>query len=242
MFWWADVPNFGDSLSPVIVAFVSGGTPVFVSRRYRAKVLSTGSIIHHLAREDIVWGSGAIQDEPITPPRGVTFRAVRGPLTRELLRTDVPDVYGDPALLLPRFYSPRPTRRFDVGVIPHFTDREWVDIGDACLSIIDVRADWRRVVTRICECDVILSSSLHGLIVAEAYGVPAVWISPKRALKGGRFKFHDYYLASHREPPDPIPLATALRDVSKHVADPPRFDGQRLLDAWPRELTFQSWH
>jgi pyruvyltransferase len=43
------------------------------------------------------------------------------------------------------------------------------------------------------SCRIIVSSSLHGLIFAHAYGLPAIWIKLSDRLVGGEFKFHDHY-------------------------------------------------
>ena len=237
-YWWSAERNFGDILSAVVVGHVSRGDPVLVSKRYQGKLLAAGSITHRLARGDWVWGAGSISDEPITPPPDVRFHAVRGPLTRRTLRAEVPEIYGDPITLLPRIYSVAQTKRYRVGIVPHLVDIPAVDVDDPSITKIDVRCDWQAVVDHIVACDVILSSSLHGLIVAEAYGIPAVWVTITGKVKGGGFKFRDYYLSTHREPTVPMPWAEVLRNESPYVRDPPSFDTEPLLDAWPEELTF----
>jgi hypothetical protein len=83
-----------------------------------------------------------------------------------------------------------------------------------------------------------LSSSLHGLIVAETYGIPALWITVTDKVIGGRFKFHDYYLGTGREPPDPIPWEKALKVADRHFTEPPRMKTEPLLRAFPADLTF----
>jgi pyruvyltransferase len=237
MYWYRGIPNFGDALAPVIVEHFSKGTPVPVSPRYRGKLLAAGSVMHRLAEGDSVWGSGAIQERPITPPPNVRFHAVRGPLTRELIRADVPEVYGDPAILLPTFFTPRAEKRYELGLVPHFTDRDAVRVVDPSISTIEVGSDWREVVEAITACHAILSSSLHGLIVAEAYGVPAAWMTITNKVKGGGFKFRDYYLATGREPPEPLSWDGALKAAADRLTEPPPLDPEPLLRAWPKELT-----
>jgi pyruvyltransferase len=240
MFWFTKVPNVGDALSSVIVEHVSNGTPVLVASRYRGKLLAVGSVLGRLAAGDSVWGAGAIRDAPISPPPGVTFHAVRGPLTRGLVRADVPAIYGDPVMLLPRFYSPRTEKRFDIGVVPHFMDLGAARIDDPAIATIDVRSDWRTVVEQIVGCRAILSSSLHGLIVAEAYGVPAIWIAITDRGIGGGFKFRDYYLSTEREPPESLPWGRALQTFERRFPDPPRMELEPLVEAWPADLAFPS--
>ena len=39
----------------------------------------------------------------------------------------------------------------------------------------------------------ILSSSLHGLIISESYEIPNIWIKVSQNINGGYFKYNDYY-------------------------------------------------
>jgi pyruvyltransferase len=240
MYWWSATPNFGDAVSAYIVAAISNGTPVLVSRRCRQKVLAAGSILHRVADGDWVWGTGAISDEPIAMPSSVRICAVRGPLTYALLQRDAPQIYGDPVMLLPRYYRPTPKRHYDVGLIPHLSDRNRLNLRDPRISIIDVQSSWQTVVDGIAECDLVLSSSLHGLIVAEAYGIPAIWVSIGDGVKGAGFKFRDYYLATKREPPERVRWIDAIRRPNRHLSGPVDVDLEPLVGAWPAELVFRA--
>ena len=51
----------------------------------------------------------------------------------------------------------------------------------------------------ICQCEMTASSSLHGLIVSDAYHVPNVWICLNSETGGGEFKFKDYYAGVQRD-------------------------------------------
>jgi hypothetical protein len=98
-------------------------------------------------------------------------------------------------------YTPkRMSRQFDIGVIPHYVDSDIMRNSDSSVLSIDVTdAHWRRTVDRITSCSVVISSSLHGIVVAEAYGVPAVWVQPSNRIVGGRFKFDDYFEGTGRD-------------------------------------------
>jgi pyruvyltransferase len=229
--WFDTEPNLGDQLSPFLLGAVTGATPVWVSRRYPGKVLGAGSIANRLAPGDRVWGAGSIDGRPIVPPDDVTFLAVRGPLTRDAVQADVPAVYGDPALLLPQFFSPPQEKRFSVGIVPHFFDKQLVGSDDPRVAVIDVQAPWPDVVRRICACDVVVSSSLHGLIVAEAYGIPASWIVVSENVIGRGFKFHDYYLGTGREQRTATPWTGDVGAATSRPAPPPQFDPASLLAA-----------
>ncbi|MGH2634773.1 MAG: polysaccharide pyruvyl transferase family protein [Actinomycetota bacterium] len=239
-YWFSGRSNFGDALSAVVVAHVSNASPVLVSGRHRGKVLAVGSILHRLAETDTVWGAGAIREASIVPPPRVRFRAVRGPLTRALIRGDVPEVYGDPAMLLPRIYQPSRSKRFELGVIPHYLDADSIRVADPVVSLIDVLSDWQDVVDHINECDTILSSSLHGLIVAEAYGVPAAWFVGSDKVTGHGFKFRDYYESTGRQAPEPVRWGGSLASMTRKMTAPPTIDLDPLVSAWPSELTFST--
>src|SRR5690606_8857665 len=82
-----------------------------------------GSILHHVTKDSIVWGSGIIDKQQ--PIEKADFLAVRGPHTREFLLElgyECPEVYGDPALLLSKHYYPEIEKKYKIGIIPHYHD------------------------------------------------------------------------------------------------------------------------
>lgn len=107
---------------------------------------------------------------------------------------------GDPALLMPLLFNPQVDKEYDVTVIPHraYYERVTADLQKAGKSahVVNLTApqdeDIEAVVTEIKRSRLVLSSSLHGLIVAHAYGVPALWMRVEE-LAGGDFKFKDYF-------------------------------------------------
>jgi pyruvyltransferase len=229
--WHRDDNNFGDQMAPFLFQAATGHVPFWVPGWYPGKILGLGSLIHRIKDGDVVWGTGAIMDAPVKPHEKARILAVRGPLTRKLLGADVPETYGDPALLLPRYYDEPQEEVYDVGVVPHFLDKPFMQLpSDGSISLIDVQMPWRTVVDNIRKCSCIISSSLHGLVVAEAYGVPAVWVSAGDRLTGGAFKFHDYYLGTGREPP--AALAWKGRLPRQLLAPPsPQIDLEPLIAA-----------
>ena len=157
-------------------------------------MFAIGSILDGSTYKTIVWGSGF--REPYSKYKGGKIYAVRGKLSYEKLPTNIKKdlAIGDPALLLPRVFNPIKKRTHKVGIIPHFIDYEYFlsAYGQKYL-IIDVRTtDIEEVVNQICSCELILSSSLHGLIISHAYGIPALWIK-KGWINSSEFKFYDYF-------------------------------------------------
>ena len=152
----------------------------------------------------IVWGSGIISstDRVVGIPKEV--RAVRGPLTRQRLLNqgiECPEVYGDPALLLSLFYTPNVEKKYKIGIIPHYVDQNNHLLDslrtDQNILFIDIRrySHWLDFIDQICQCEMIASSSLHGLIMSEAYGIPNIWIKLKDSNLSDDFKFHDFFLS-----------------------------------------------
>lgn len=58
----------------------------------------------------------------------------------------------------------------------------------------------------ICKCDYILSTSLHGIIVAHAYNIPCIWIK-KGYIHTDGIKFNDYFSSVD------IPLYNGFEDI-----------------------------
>lgn len=232
--WFIGRPNFGDLISPVILRLMCGIEPIRVNSNFRGKILGAGSILKAARPDDIVWGSGLIAPVPFNG-RGIRFAAVRGPRTRELIDGDVPERYGDPGILMPLVYAASPTdRRYGVGLVPHYKDKDVLSSADAGVLAIDTEAkDWKTTIDKIVSCDVIVSSSLHGVVIAEAYGVPAVWVQPTDRLKGGEFKFHDYYEGTGREARRSVWTRNLAAVVDEAVA-PPELDRSALMVSRPR--------
>lgn len=189
--------NFGDMISKPILEYLGIKTEP-VNRHEQGKILAVGSILTNMRRNDIVWGAGLIRGKPRVAPPGVKFLAIRGQLSRKLISNAViPEIYGDPSLLLPLFYKPKAEKKYKIGLIPHYVDKNIAEVGDK--HFIDIQGDWQTVIEEINSCERIISSSLHGMIVAEAYGIPACWVRYSNKIKGGNFKFHDYLLGTERQ-------------------------------------------
>ena len=211
LFYWSerkfifkDKENYGDLLSKYLVEKISGRRVKFVHPKKqpwykwdKKNYLAIGSIVHHATKESIVWGSGIIDREQKIA--SADFRAVRGPRTREHLLNlgyDCPEVYGDPALLLPNYYNPQVKKKYKLGIIPHYHDFKAVSEAykeDPEISVIDMMTlDVEAVTRQIMECEKTISSSLHGLIVSHAYAIPSVWVEFSKKLFGDGIKFVDY--------------------------------------------------
>ena len=177
--------NFGDELSPFIIQELlsSDYTLTFNAPESDHSLLGIGSIIHLAKENDYVFGSGFGITEPETLPH-LNICAVRGPLTRETLghySIDAPEVYGDAALLLPKFYKPITHDGLSnkIGFVPHFNHYDTyasIELPEN-FHLIDPTMEWRQVIDEITSCQAIVSQSLHGLICADAYNIPNIWFA-----------------------------------------------------------------
>ncbi len=240
---WCEGRNWGDALSPVLAGWLSGRPVLHVTGLHHHRHLVIGSILGSANERAEVWGSGFIREDEklIGKPRAV--HAVRGPLSREKLlrmRVDCPEIYGDPALLLPRFYNPDVEKRHAVGIIPHYVDKghPWLahHAGDPQVKILDIETGIREFVREVKSCEVILSSSLHGLICADSYGVPNAWIRFSDAVIGGDFKFRDYRRSIGAGEPESLVIGEEVRLdflVSKAERHAIKLDLRELLLACP---------
>ena len=216
--WWNLIPNLGDAVSPLIVSHLSGRTVVRAPDRARGKLLACGSILNRARDGDVVWGSGFISEEARPDGSRILVTAVRGPRTAARLRglgIECPDVFGDPGCLLPRLF-PRPARavpRFALGVIPHYADQKLLALRDPAVRIIDILASPEDFLTALWECERVVSSSLHGIIFAEAYGIPAQWLVMSGRVLGEGHKFADYYEGTGRERPEPLTLQGIFKET-----------------------------
>ncbi len=219
-FWyWAKGNNFGDMLNIPILKHMSKGKIQFnyVSKYSHGKLLAVGSILRKLNINDIVWGAGAIKKEYINIPFGVKILAIRGPLTKKMLRLQCKIPYGDPGLLMPEIYIPvELNKKYDIGIIPHYIDDNLMQVKDNNILMINVKANYKEIINKINSCNLIISSSLHGILISEAYNKPVIWVkSPSGKIIGHSFKFNDYFLSTNRDSRKP----TEWNNISKIIND-----------------------
>ncbi|TVZ25587.1 polysaccharide pyruvyl transferase [Gillisia sp. Hel_I_86] len=212
LFYWSEIKfifkkkeNYGDLLSKYLVEKISGKETRWIHPKKqpwykwnKKNYLAIGSIIHHATKNSIVWGSGIINKEQTIEK--ADFRAVRGPQTRKFLMElgyECPEVYGDPALLLPKCYYPEIEKKYKLGITPHYHDYKWVVENfknDPEILVIDLMTmDIEEVTKQILSCEKTISSSLHGIIVSHAYGIPSIWVEFSDKIFGDGIKYRDYF-------------------------------------------------
>jgi tetratricopeptide (TPR) repeat protein len=227
--WWMEGPspgNVGDILNPYIIEKLSGIPPRRSPRG--TGMLAIGSVIKFAKAGCIVWGSGTPRMTDRLDPKAA-YRAVRGPLTRQLVLDSggqCPEVYGDPACFLPCLYQPKTlAKTYKLGLIRHHLNEADVDVADDVKLISVLRAGYagiERFIDELHECECILSTSLHGLIVAHAYGIPARWCEVSGdagRVPGDGTKFRDYLLSVGLDPAPPYLLPRHGRVESALAAE-----------------------
>lgn len=243
--------NWGDSINPFIFGKLSGKRIVHINSIYnfRNKPVYTavGSILDNSRlkknRRLVIWGSGFKNEKSTFQVKNVKIFAVRGPLTRNKLLNsgyECPEVYGDPALLFPLFYPKKPKIKYKLGIIPHYIDSNNPNIenfeSETDVVIIDITGGITEVIDLVLSCEVIASSSLHGLILADAYNIPSIWIKFSDKISGGNFKYHDYFLSVGRmnEMPLIINNTTTRSEILSHLNDYSiNFNKENLLNSCP---------
>jgi len=227
----------------------------FIYNNYKKKYTNyclIGSLISnsYVNNNTIIWGSGILFDNIVKlneKPKEVL--AVRGPLTRKYLMDqgiECPEIYGDPATLLPRFYKPEIEKKYEIGLIPHWNSlqnkilQRFLD-NNKNVHLIKMRnyEYWTDIIDEILSCNYIVSESLHGLIISEIYDIPNLW--GKIILDNSNIKFHDWFLSIgvDREKPYEITNNTKVSDLldelKKYKKGNP-IDVDKLLSVCPFKL------
>lgn len=239
--------NFGDLLSKYIVERISGKKVKWCHRRSLFKFCAVGSLVSDklLRYGGVFWGTGMHDSSVRKHFAPCYFTAVRGPLTRRSLLDagyKCPDVYGDPALLMPLLYEKKVTKKYKLGIICHFQHKEKLKFSDDVL-VIDISRDEKNLLSfidEVCQCEKILSSSLHGIIISNAYGIPAKYFYIDNINIGGERhkKFIDYFLSVQM--PNQIPLCinpgTLITSDMKFDIDMTvdlKIDLKKLMETFP---------
>jgi len=189
LFWWNAQPNLGDALSWLLLNGL--GYEVEWAPPEQAEWVSIGSVLGWFdGFTGTVFGSGRGGDE--LPPHDLTradVRALRGLETRRLVKGGDHCALGDPALLISDFITPEPVD--DLVVVPHFQDQERMFALYTDATFVDVTGSAATALQHIARAKRVVSSSLHGIVLADAFGIPRKW-DYFHATLGRGFKFKDY--------------------------------------------------
>lgn len=207
LYYWqsSKFTNFGDYISLKLVERIVGGEVRVCAPRGEKKLLAIGSVLRIAGTDDVLWGTGMNAkrlDYKEYKFKRLDIRAIRGPKTREFLKKtfniDCPQIYGDPALLLPYFFpefKKKENPEKDYIVIPHYSEVHLFP-KELFPNVVYPTDPWRDVIRQILNSKFVIASSLHGLVVADAYGIPARWL--RVTENEPLFKYFDYYQGTNR--------------------------------------------
>lgn len=244
---WCMTPNVGDALTPWLIKKLGLYDSAWVSPGFNSEhYLVTGSVLNWSNEHSVVWGAGlASWKDEVNP--GADIRAVRGPLSLMRARSCgwarkiTPPALGDPALLVP-ILLPKSVHSGRCGIVPHYVDMarfNQTDMGN--VDLIDPLLPVEEFCAKVSACSFILSSSLHGLIIADAYGIPNEWAKFGDGIGGDSMKYWDHFASVGRAAIDvpPVPQDLRLmgsRDIVEQIMT---FDYQKADPAAIRKA--QHW-
>ncbi|SFO06921.1 Polysaccharide pyruvyl transferase [Pseudobutyrivibrio sp. UC1225] len=243
--YYDGVVNIGDQLATVVNDWMVKQYKLEDNNESTVNLLTIGSILAaDFFRDDaVVWGTGIhyIEDSARLAVnyerRKLDIRAVRGPITRRALAYagySCPRVYGDPAILMPYIYKPKifPTKN-KISVIYQWKDR--LNEVPSGVTKIDVETNnYQKVIDEIVSSSMVVSASLHGIILAESYGVPAVWLIEKETDEV--IKYFDWYYSTKRFK---VKVASSIEEAINMEPMPlPNLDEMRaeLYESYPKDI------
>lgn len=222
--YYADINNMGDQLNVAIINKCFG-YEVQNASCLNAEMSGIGSCLGQYTYGDSVkrnlkkfisgiiypkayiWGTGFLEynkNKLEFYKRNINFCAVRGELSKKAIEDSINEKLNIPTadggILASFLLDNQPEKKFDVGIISHFREKDnkiFRELQEKFKNsvLIDVQDDPISVTQKIAECKTILSSSLHGLIIADSLNIPNLHIIVTDNLLGDGFKFDDYYSA-----------------------------------------------
>ena len=241
LFWWKGPPyNAGDWVGPFLYHAISSQEPIYresSNRSLSTVFLTVGSLTRWICEDSIIWGSGLLyRDESFWEPYETC--AVRGPYTRQRfleLGYPCPSVFGDPAILLPKYLQLPQSVEHRIGIVPHYSNFQQVMElydQDPEVCVIDIRWPLKEVIKTMLSCACVVSSSLHGLIFAHSYGIPAAQVEFAERPGGDGIKYLDYYAAGGIQTPERpliIEQKISVTEFEQYVSGSPQPDLDPLI-------------
>ncbi|AYV68240.1 polysaccharide pyruvyl transferase family protein [Niallia circulans] len=245
--WWNKKPNLGDGLAIVIYDWMLDYYGLDKEQKVNGTkhLLTVGSLIGMGGFDATVWGSGihsVSSMEAVVKQkknRKYDIRAVRGPITRWFLQGigyECPEVYGDPGILLPLIYKPENVeKKYPISVIYHMSQNGKDGNRRDDLNYINIETyDHKSFLNDVVASELVISSTLHGIILAEAYGVPAIFL--KKGMDQEIIKFYDWYFSTGRTS---VKMAETLDEALKMQAmELPNLSEmqEQLIAVFPKDI------
>lgn len=180
------------------------------------------------------WGIGINPRYTRHVPKNLTMHSVRGPMTVEFieqkegrdLSISLKQRMGDPGFLLPYLFGLKRSKLNETRVcfVAHKNDlkHKFVQNPPANIHIITCAQHWEPALKQIQTCGYVASSSLHGIILADALAIPRMWFqfnNTRTKDSEGSFKYLDYFGSIGEYPGKEWPIrdTTLILDRSKYT-------------------------
>lgn len=242
--------NFGDDINFSFLPNITEKTHKKYNNELITNYLIIGSIFidKYVNKYTEIWGAGMLKYKLLNNKPNKIY-AVRGPKTREICiqsGLECPEIYGDPALLIPYYYQPYVLKKYKLGIIPHHSHiksyliNKFKNNNDIKIINFTKYNDWKDIIKEIVECEFIVSESLHGLIIAESYKIPNIWISIGTNIDQN-LKYEDFFLSINKPYYDSylIDVSTTYEDLlllKEKYNSSFNIDLQKLVNACPIKL------
>ena len=249
LIYWKKYVNLGDTLAPVILDWMLKKKDIemnCVTNKTYA-LATVGSIVDLGRFDSIIWGSGLQSFESIINIsracyKKLDIRAVRGPYTRQILLAcgyHCPEIYGDPGILMPNIYMPETIEKEDKTIlINHYSVKDsGIKECNENVEILDIKtSDYKGFIDSLCTAKKVISSSLHGIILAESYGIPAIFLLSDLRNKE-ILKYYDWYFSTNRfSVKIALSLEEALAMEPMQLPDNLEIMRKQLLQTFPYDL------
>lgn len=248
LYWSASKPNVGDWLSPIIVGSQTSRTIEHALAK-KCELMAIGSILHKgknywWSPAMDVWGSGFLHDRAPGKTKH-RIHAVRGRLTKQRIANIGDVALGDPGLLISSVLADEESKlkKHAVGVIPHYWDKDNAQLKRFLakypdVKFLDVFKNVKTFIKELTACEFTLSSSLHGLVIADSFAIPNQWLVISDKVEGENFKFYDYYSVFNTEKPEFTDLdSLTMKSIEEIAANYTRPGLQQiqqaLIDSFP---------
>lgn len=202
--------NMGDCLSfPILTKF-----GIAVSSEHSFDMVGIGSALDNtgtVKKPIHIWTTGIMSEAARVDLSKHKVWGLRGKLSLDRVsgvKNKDKIVLGDGGLLARHVASTWPTppaeKKYTLGIVPHYVDHETLSSNSKYRwlaqnpDVLIVKVNEREpsvIVDEIATCKCIISSSLHGLIVADSLRIPnrRFVVETSTEIAGKGFKFRDYY-------------------------------------------------
>jgi succinoglycan biosynthesis protein ExoV len=205
IYWKSSIQNFGDEFNKDFWNKCLDSE--ILSSHVDEAILGIGSILHFDVgsyQKIHVMGSGTSKEKlKLNNKDSYQFWFVRGPLTAKVLGLDSSLGISDPAILVPDLYKMDLSdckKKFKT-YIPHYASAINANLKWACdligFEYLAPTDSLENIVKTIVSSELVVTESLHGAIIADAYGIP--WVPASSPfISRAAFKWQDWCLTIGR--------------------------------------------